>query len=79
MFDITNRDWVLDFNDRSLDDPEPAKWAVKKDKGVFDSFTGATITPRAVVAATRRVLEYATENQGTLFGKTNAAGKAGEQ
>ncbi|KAA1192865.1 electron transport complex subunit RsxG [Pseudohalioglobus sediminis] len=77
--DLSKSDWVLDFNGRSLDDPEPSKWAVKKDKGVFDSFTGATITPRAVVAATRRVLEYATENQGTLFGKTNPAGQAGEQ
>jgi electron transport complex protein RnfG len=40
---------------------------VKKDKGVFDQFTGATITPRAVVGATLRVLQYADANRGILF------------
>jgi len=50
-------DWVFAFNGHSLDDPGPAKWAVKKDGGVFDQFAGATITPRAVVGAVKRSLE----------------------
>lgn len=65
--DIKKSNWILDFNGRSLGNPEPARWAVKKDRGVFDQFTGATITPRAVVAATRRALEYAQANHDTLF------------
>ncbi len=66
--DLKKSDWVLGFNGRSLENPGPAGWAVKKDRGVFDQFTGATITPRAVVAATRRVLQYAGANRQRLFG-----------
>ncbi|WP_019624570.1 electron transport complex subunit RsxG [Thioalkalivibrio thiocyanoxidans] len=51
-------DWIHGFEGRSLNDPEPDNWAVRRDGGVFDQFTGATITPRAVVRAVRRTLEY---------------------
>lgn len=47
--ELAKSDWILSFNDLSLDDPKPLGWAVKKDGGEFDAFTGATITPRAVV------------------------------
>jgi electron transport complex protein RnfG len=40
---------------------------VEKEGGVFDQFTGATVTPRAVILATRRALEYATLNAAILF------------
>ena len=65
--DIKKSDWILGFNGKSLDNPQPAGWAVKKDKGVFDQFTGATITPRAVIAATRRALLYVSANDTRLF------------
>jgi len=65
--DIKKSDWVLGFNGRSLGNPALDGWAVKRDKGVFDQFTGATITPRAVVAATLRVLQFAEANSETLF------------
>lgn len=60
-------DWILGFDDRSLGDPVESRWAVKRDNGVFDQFTGATITPRAVVEAVRDTLRYAGENWGELF------------
>jgi electron transport complex protein RnfG len=66
--DLKKSDWVLGFNGRSLDNPQSAGWAVKKDKGVFDQFTGATITPRAVVRATHRALQYAQLKHDLLFG-----------
>ena len=66
---LKKSDWLLDFDGRSLQDPAAAGWAVKKDGGVFDAFTGATITPRSVVNATRRVLEYARQNAALLFGR----------
>lgn len=56
--DVKKSDWVLDFNGKSLGDPAPEKWAVKKDSGVFDQFAGATITPRAVVGAVKGGLEF---------------------
>ena len=65
--DIKKSDWILDFNGRSLGNPDLDGWAVKRDTGVFDQFTGATITPRAVVAATLRVLQFAEANSATLF------------
>jgi electron transport complex protein RnfG len=51
-------DWVLAFNGKSLGEPAPDKWGVKKDNGVFDQFAGATITPRAVVKAVKGGLEF---------------------
>ena len=65
--DIRKSDWVTDFNERSLTDPNLTGWNVKKDGGVFDQFTGATVTPRAVILATRRALEYANLNTAALF------------
>ena len=65
--DLKKSDWVLGFNGTSLVNPELSRWAVKKDKGHFDQFTGATITPRAVVAATLRALQYAQSHKSVLF------------
>jgi electron transport complex protein RnfG len=59
--------WIDAFAGRSLGDPAPAQWAVKKDGGAFDQFTGATITPRAVTAAVRRTLQYFEANREALL------------
>ncbi len=60
-------DWILAFNGKSLDNPQPQDWKVKRDGGVFDQFTGATITPRAVVAAVRNTLLYYRAHGHSLF------------
>jgi electron transport complex protein RnfG len=75
--DLRKSDWILGFNGRSLNNPELAGWAVRKDKGVFDQFTGATITPRAVVAATLRALQFADAHSKTLFARPGDAKDAG--
>lgn len=62
-----NSDWVQQFAGRSLNDPERARWAVRKDEGDFDQFTGATVSPRAVVAAVRDALIYFELNRDALF------------
>lgn len=59
--------WVTDFNGEQFDSDNLAKWQVKKDGGEFDQFTGATITPRAVVHAVKQALMYAEANQQSLF------------
>jgi electron transport complex protein RnfG len=56
--EIAKAKWVLDFDGKSLGNPSAEKWAVKKDGGDFDQFAGATITPRAVVKAVKRGLEF---------------------
>lgn len=50
--------WITAFDGRSLTDPPPARWAVKKDGGEFDQFTGATITPRATIAIIKAGLQW---------------------
>lgn len=56
--DTRKSDWVLSFANKSLNNPMSEQWAVKKDGGDFDQFTGATITPRAVVRAVKRALMF---------------------
>jgi len=63
-------DWVHGFDGRSLQDPGSDGWKVKRDGGVFDQFTGATITPRAVVGAVYRALQYFATNRDKLFADT---------
>ena len=60
-------DWVLEFNGKSLLDPQENNWKVKRDGGTFDQFTGATITPRAVVKAVKEALLYYKAYGQTLF------------
>ena len=69
--ETSKSDWVLSFNGRSLGDPPPAGWAVKKDGGVFDQFTGATITPRAVVKAVKGGLEFFANHRAVLLGESS--------
>lgn len=59
--------WILAFTGKSLGNPPLERWKVKKDGGIFDQFTGATITPRAVVKATGRFLEYVQGHRDLLF------------
>ena len=63
----THSDWILGFNNKSLSNPESKYWKVKRDGGIFDQFTGATITPRAVVKAIHDALLYFNKNQTMLF------------
>ncbi len=62
-------DWIFGFNGKSLLDPAENQWKVKRDGGVFDQFTGATITPRAVVKAVKEALLYYRAYGQTLFEK----------
>jgi electron transport complex protein RnfG len=60
-------DWIFGFKDKSLNNPEPKKWKVKRDNGHFDQFTGATVTPRAVVKAIHSALLYFKKSREHLF------------
>jgi electron transport complex protein RnfG len=61
---VDDAQWLGAFVGKGLED---ARWAVKKDGGEFDQFTGATITPRAVVNAVKRALEYYKANQKLIL------------
>ena len=65
-------DWIHGFAGRSLADPPPAGWQVRKDGGEFDQFTGATVTPRAVVGAVRDALTYFERHRTELLAEPPA-------
>lgn len=65
--DERKSNWILAFNGRSLNDPTPDGWKVRKDGGQFDQFTGATVTARAVVTAVRNTLAFFEENRDNIF------------
>jgi electron transport complex protein RnfG len=60
-------DGIDGFKGRSLGDPALERWQVKKDGGDFDQFTGATVTPRAVVRAVKNALLCFEANRATLL------------
>ncbi|GDY26079.1 electron transport complex subunit G [Agarivorans sp. Toyoura001] len=63
--ELAKNPWILSFNDKSLANTTSKGWAVKKDGGEFDQFTGATITPRAVVNAVHQALLDLNTKQGS--------------
>jgi electron transport complex protein RnfG len=66
-FEPRRSSWLQSFINRSLNNPEPTRWTIRKDGGEFDQFTGASVTPRAIVKAVRRTLEYYKANRERLF------------
>ena len=51
-------DWILNFNQISLEKTTDQNWRVKKDQGTFDYKAGATITPRAVIKSVKNTLTF---------------------
>jgi Na+-translocating ferredoxin:NAD+ oxidoreductase subunit G len=60
-------DWIERFRGHRLGEPPTARWNVRRHGGDFDQFAGATVTPRAVVVAVRRVLQYVAQHGAELY------------
>ena len=73
QIEISISDWVTGFDGTSLSNPPLPQWAVAADGGRFDAFTGATVTPRAVVQTVRDTLVYFDGHQAELFERAAAA------
>lgn len=65
--EIERSNWILNFEQQSLAILGLQQWTVKRDGGYFDQFSGATITPRAVIKAVKNTLLYYQIHQGELF------------
>ena len=65
--ELAKSDWILKFNHHSLSDLTAQQWKVKKDGGTFDQFSGATITPRAVVGSVYQGLAFFKQHQTQLL------------
>jgi electron transport complex protein RnfG len=66
-FEPRRSSWLHSFKQKSLHNPPPERWTIRKDGGDFDQFTGASVTPRAITKAVRRTLEYYRANREMLF------------
>tara|TARA_R110002095_G_scaffold214911_1_gene207863 strand:+ start:2546 stop:3304 length:759 start_codon:yes stop_codon:yes gene_type:complete len=65
--EVAKSDWIEDFKGHSLVNLSAKSWAVKKDGGQFDQFTGATVTPRAVIKAVRQGLLFYQQQRVALL------------
>lgn len=58
--------WILSLSNQTITENNLMEWAVKKDGGKFDQFSGATITPRAIVNQVKRSALVMLANQNAL-------------
>lgn len=66
-FEQPGSTWLDAFRGRSVHAPETRGWNVRKDGGEFEQFTSATTSPRAIIQAVQRTLDYYQHNRSLLF------------
>jgi electron transport complex protein RnfG len=71
--EVERSDWIKGFDGHSLSNPDELGWHVRKDGGIFDQVTGATITPRAVVKAVHNALKYFEQHKAEFAPPKDAA------
>ncbi|NOH95418.1 electron transport complex subunit RsxG [Vibrio sp. 99-70-13A1] len=76
--DLRVTDWITSFKGKQVTESNVSRWAVRKDGGDFDQFTGATITPRAVVKAVKKAVLYVNTNKDTLYSQPFNCGENNE-
>ncbi|MGE5028082.1 MAG: electron transport complex subunit RsxG [Betaproteobacteria bacterium] len=65
--EIAKSRWIRTFEAKSLANYADQDWKVKKDGGKFEHMAGATVTPRAVVKAVHKSLQYFARNADKIF------------
>ena len=76
--EVARNHWITGFNGVSLGNRRSGEWKVRKDGGTFDYRAGATITPRAIVKAIHKALQYYAQHRDELFAQSlpeNTSGK----
>lgn len=68
--ETSKSDWIHSFNGKVVRSEQDDRWAVQRDGGMFDQFTGATITPRAVVQAVKKATVFLSNQSEQLFSQT---------
>jgi len=72
VFQLPGAKWLDAFRGHSLNNPDTPGWNIRKDGGDFEQFTSATITPRAIVKAVQRTLDYYQQHRDKLFTERSA-------
>ena len=75
--DLRVTDWILSYTGKQVTENNWNSWKVRKDGGDFDQFTGATITPRAVVKVVRNTVNYVNQSREDIL--SQPLGCEGEQ
>ncbi len=70
--ELRKSNWINSFNGKQMFSENDKRWAVTKDNGMFDQFTGATITPRALVAGIKNTLNYFNQHHAQFLQQSNA-------
>ncbi|MGF1741599.1 electron transport complex subunit RsxG [Vibrio profundum] len=65
--ELSHSNWILSFTGKKVTEQNLPTWKVKKDGGQFDQFTGATITPRAVVKAIKNTVMFVDQNRAKIL------------
>lgn len=71
-FERHRSNWLDSLVGKSLSNPTGVRWTIRKDGGDFDQFTGASITPRAILKSVRRTLEYYVARRDGIFNAPSA-------
>ncbi len=77
--EIAKNNWINGFNDTSLESRKDSDWKVKKDGGTFDYMAGATVTPRAMVKAVHKALQYFALHRDELFAQAIPRKSSGKE
>lgn len=78
LIDANRSAWIFQFAGTSLYEPAQTAWAIKRDGGVFDQLTGASITSRAAINAVNQTLLYFAANRDHIFTAPADSGSADE-
>ena len=79
LIEASRSDWINQFARTSINFPARDQWTIKRDGGVFDQLTGASITPRAVVKAIKETLLYFEANSEQVFAVAEVEASGPEQ
>lgn len=71
--DLRISDWINSFRNKVVQGDNDRHFFVKKDGGDFDQFTGATITPRAVVNEVRHTVNFLQQNSARITSLTRCS------
>ena len=73
--DLRITDWILSFSGKKVTPENDSQWKVRKDGGQFDQFTGATITPRAVVKAVKKSVQFVNDHSDKIRNQPHNCGE----
>lgn len=76
--EVERDEWIHQFVDKSYQNTPVSRWKVKKDGGDFTYRTGATITPRAIVATVEKTLAWVSQHSDEVYAPLSSPSKGGQ-